>query len=304
MQVLVLGGTGWVGHHIVRAFHAAGHDVTACSRGRKTTFQDEMPDGIRTVQADKSNEADMARVFQERYEVVADSVPSEASIDLVAKHARGLRHYIHCSSTGGYAPLPFIPGDETMPYDQFMGGWKQKGIVDAKVMDLFHRTGFPATVIRPPNITGPGALPLDNLGGRRADFIPDILSGVPLDLPNDGQALLQPVQVRDLGRSFLLAAERPRSIGQVYNVCLEKAVTLTRYLEITADALGRQVSIHYMSVEDMLAKYGGAVSEVGLRFLATHMCYDIRKAREQLGYEPGCTAEQAVAETARWAAGL
>ena len=303
MRVIVFGGTGWVGHNIVRAFHATGHDVTVCSRGRKNTYEENIPSGLERLQADKSNAADMARIFQARYDAVIDSVPTEASIDLVATHARGLKRYIHCSSTGGYAPLPFVPGDETMPYAYSLGGWKQKAVVDAKVMDLWCRSGFPATVLRPSYITGPGMVPLDNLGGRRKDFIPDVLNEVPLDLPNDGQALLHPVHVQDLAQAFLLAAQEPRSIGQIYNICLDKAVPLSRYLEITAAALDRTVKINYMIVDAMLGKYGDAISEVGIRFLALHMCYDISKAREQLGYAPHCTTEEAIEETAAWAAG-
>ena len=209
MKVIVFGGTGWVGHHIVRAFVSAGHEVVICSRGRKTTHEGEIAKTISRIRADKSDEADMARVFSTPYDVVVDSVPTELSIEWVLKYARHLKRYLHCSSTGGYAPLPTIPGDETMPYDHFMGGWAQKATVDSLVMDLFHRRGFPATVIRPPYITGPGMVPMDNFGGRRQDFITDVLEGKPLVLPNDGQALRQPIHVCDLGRSFLLAAKAP-----------------------------------------------------------------------------------------------
>jgi len=304
MRVIVLGGTGWVGHNVARVFHAAGHDVTICSRGQKDTYLAELPKEIPTVRADKNDAADMERIFRESYDVVIDTVPTETSIDNVAKHARRLKRYLHCSSTGGYAPLPFVPADETVPYDHFMGGWKHKGIVDAKVMGLWHGAGFPATVLRPCYITGPGMLPLDNLGGRREDFIADILAGATLDLPNDGQALLQPIHVLDLADAFLLAAEEPRSIGQIYNICLEKSVTLTRYLEITAATLDREVVINYVNVDEMVKKYGDSISEIGLRFLATHMCYDISKAHDQLGYVPHCTTEEAIEETARWAANL
>jgi len=290
-----------VGHSIVKVFHDAGHDVTICSRGVTSTYQHEVPEGVPAVTADKNRDEDMARVLREGYDVVIDSVPTEASIDLVAKHAAGLEHYLHCSSTGAYAPLPFVPGDETMPYDEFLGGWRHKAVVDGKVLDLCGRTGFPATVIRPSYITGPGVLPLDNLGGRREDFIPDILAGKTLDLPNDGQALLQPVHVADLAASFLLAAEKPTSIGQIYNVCLEKAVTITRYLQITAAALDREATINLMGLEEMLAKYGDSIDQLGLRFLATHMCFDIAKPRDQLGYVPHCSTEEAIQETARWA---
>lgn len=301
MRVIVMGGTGWVGHNIVRQFHAAGHEVTIFSRGRKTSYEADIPAEILRIRGDKNSASDMARVFETRYDVVIDSVPVEESIDNVVKHAAGLKQYVHCSSTGGYAPLPVIPGDETIPYSHYRGGWADKGIVDAKVLRLYASSGFPATVIRPPYINGPGLLPLDNLGGRREDFIPDILNGVTLDLPDAGMALLQPVHVVDLAKAFLLAAQTPKSIGEIYNVCLDKAVTLERHLEINAEAVGAQAKINFMSVDAMLQKYGDSVSEIGLRYLAEHCCYDITKARTQLGYEPQCSTEEAIVETARWA---
>ena len=195
-----------------------------------------------------------------------------------------------------------MPGDETMPFDDYRGGWKQKSVVDGKVLALWEESGFPAVVIRPTYITGPGLLPLDNLGGRREDFIPDILAGRTLDLPGDGMSLLQPVHVKGLARAFVLAAKADAAPGQAYNVTSARAVTVRRYVELNAEALDREAQVDLVPLEKMLAKYPDA-DEIGMRFLAEHMCYDISKARSQLGYEPSGTAEEAVIETARWAAG-
>ncbi|MBU0715055.1 MAG: NAD-dependent epimerase/dehydratase family protein [Verrucomicrobia bacterium] len=303
MRILILGGTGWVGHHVAIHFHRADYQVTVASRGKKQEFISELPRDIALLSLDKTRESEMAAVFKTAYDIVVDTVPTEATIDLIVKYAPRLKQYIHCSSTGGYAPLPFIPGDETMPYSgSFGAGWKQKCVVDTKVMQLFQEQGFPATVIRPCYISGPGMLPLDNQGGRRNDFIKDIVNNITLDLPDDGLALLQPIHVADLGWSFLLAAETSRSIGQIYNICLKKAVTLTRYLEITAAAFGRKAAINYLPLEAMLKKYQGKIDETGLRFMAAHMCFDIGKARTQLGFQPRHTTEATIEETARWAA--
>ncbi len=304
MKTIIFGGTGWVGHHIALQFAAEGHDVTICTRGMKSNFVDKVA-FLPSIKADKSNETDMQKIFESRYDIVIDSVPTAESIEYIHKYARGLKQYIHCSSTGGYTPLPFIPCDETALYAGFKSGtgWAAKAQYDAMVLDLFVKKGFPATVIRPSYITGPGMDPLDNLGGRRPDFISDIMNHVTLDLPNDGLALLQPIHVEDLANSFLLAAETRQSIGQVYNICLEKAVTLNRYLEITAATFDTKVTINHMSVDDMLQKYGKKIDEIGLRFLTQHMCFDISKAKDQIGYLPMHTTEEAIEENARWTAG-
>lgn len=298
MKVLVLGGSGWVGGGIARVFMDAGHEVTVCSRGRRPLSLD----GCGVVTLDKTDAIALRGLFAEdRFEVVIDSVPREETVLGVFEYARGLRHYLHCSSTGGYAPLPYIPCDESAEYGGFGGGWKAvKKVVDELVLGLFRDHGFPATVIRPCYISGPGALPLDNLGGRRGDFISDLASCRMLDVLNDGRALLQPVDVRDLCRAFLLAVESPeRSVGEVFNICSDRAVTFNRYLEICAGALGRKPEINYLSLSVMLEKYAGRVDETGLRFLAEHMCFSIAKATRLIGYSPEHDTESVIAECAQ-----
>ena len=213
MKVLLFGGSGWLGHHIALNLAAKKYDLTIVTRGKKQTFVNEI-EGLNVIHADKHDEAAMKQIFETPYTHVIDTVPTERSIELIHKYATHIQHYIHCSSTGGYTPLPFVPCNETAPYKGFAPGtgWDQKRIVDNQVMQLFFEKGFPATVIRPCYITGPGLLPLDNLGGRRTDFIADIIAEKTLDLPVDGKALLQPIHVEDLANSFYLSMAHPNRI--------------------------------------------------------------------------------------------
>jgi len=304
MKILLFGGSGWLGHNIALNLASKGYDLTIVTRGRKQTFQQEIAN-LKTITADKGDEAAMKQIFETAYTHVIDTVPSEKSIELIHKYAVHLQHYLHCSSTGGYAPLPFVPCNETAPYKGFAPGtgWDKKRIVDNQVMELFRESGFPTTVIRPCYITGPGKLPMDNLGGRRTDFIADIIAEKTLDLPNDGKALLHPIHVRDLANSFYLSLVHPdASIGQIYNIGLSHAFSLNDYLALTASVFNKKPMIHYMSVEAMLEKYGDTINPTGLRFLAEHMCFTIDKAVRDLEYRPSCTPEEAVIETALWAA--
>ena len=144
---------------------------------------------------------------------------------------------------------------------------------------------------------------MDNLGDRRPEFIADIIAEKPLDLPNDGKALLQPVHVVDLANSFYLSMVHPAaSIGPIYNICLSHAFTLNDYLALTASVFNKKPVINYMSVDAILKKYGSSVGERDVRFLAEHMCFSIEKAIRELEYKPSYTPEEAVIETALWAA--
>ncbi len=310
MKVIVFGGTGWVGHHIVLDLLKNGYDVTVASRGTKAEshYAEPLPAGTRRVIVDKNDPEEMKSLLAERFEIIIDSVPTTASIDNVFKYASGLRHYLHCSSTGGYAPLPFIPCNETARYhgagaddtlEKTIGvGWKNKAFCDSKVQELFNIYGFPATVIRPCYITGGGdRLPLDNLGGRRKEFLPDIIAGKTLEVPDNGLSLLQPIHVKDLARSFRLAIENRRSIGERYNICLDHALPFKDYLALNGDALGKKVELEYVPLAELLRRH--PEDPVGLRFAATHMCFSIAKAQCEIGYEPEYTPEEAIVETAK-----
>lgn len=302
MKVLVLGGSGWLGHHIAKQFHAAGAEVTVASRGVKSAFLEDIAE-LAQVRIDKKSDDAMRELLKEEFDVIVDSVPGPETVQSVARHAKHLKRYLHCSSTGGYAPLPFLPCDETAPYTGFPvgGGWKTKVEVDRLAMRLFMEQGFPATVIRPCYITGPGALPLDNLGGRRADFLDDLAAGRAIDLPDNGLALLQPIHVEDLAAAFVCAASCHQAAGQIYNICCDNALTIADYVRLNAAAVGGEANLRFVELETMLQKYAGVCSEIGLRFFATHMCFTNAKARTQLGWRPRYSTVAAVEETARWA---
>ena len=55
MKIIVFGGTGWVGHNIAIDCYKAGYEVIVCSRGQKNDYNTNIPEGVRTIQADIDN---------------------------------------------------------------------------------------------------------------------------------------------------------------------------------------------------------------------------------------------------------
>ena len=107
-KVMVFGGTGWLGHLIVIDLQNHGYDVTLGTRGTSNKVYEKNVENARVVVIDKQDEQAMKELLAERFDIIIDSVPTMKSIELVYKYAAGLRHYLHCSSTGGYTPLPFV----------------------------------------------------------------------------------------------------------------------------------------------------------------------------------------------------
>ena len=298
MKVLVIGGTGWVGHHIALACFRAGFSVVTMSRNPAGRFFDDVA-FLPHIVGDKSNKQTMEQVLRDgHYDVVIDSVPTPNCIAILSELRQLYDRYIQCGSTGVYTPLLTMPADETHPigrrvYDGFAG----KIAADQAMLEANAAGRLRGTVLRPCCIAGPGKMPLDNLGGRRDDFIADIRNGKALDVLDGGTALLQIVHVRDLGRAFALAVATPSSVNNAYNICGDCALTVRRYCEVNAEALGVEAQFASMTFDAMIAKYGEDIRG-GLTFLAEHMCLSNKKATAELGWRPEYSVEAAIRETA------
>jgi uncharacterized protein YbjT (DUF2867 family) len=80
MRILVMGGTGEVGHHVANGLAQRGHDVVVLARG-KDGRGFERDGRIQCVQADKNEAAALDRAVAKRtFDVVIDTVPSESSV--------------------------------------------------------------------------------------------------------------------------------------------------------------------------------------------------------------------------------
>ena len=302
MKALVIGGTGWVGSEIALAFEHAGYETEILTRGRKKEFAGRVG-FLKSYTGDKTDPAFLQEiVVKGQYDVVIDSVPVPEVIEMLGKMPDEFGRYLHCGSTGVCTPLQYFPADENHPfatgsYEGFGGKVKADAALFAAPDELRW------TILRPCCIAGKGKMPLDNLGGRRADFLTDILQDKVLDLPDGGSVPLQIVHVRDLARAFVLAAETPEAEYEVYHICGSHAVSLRRYCEINAEALGKEAKFASLSFDEMIAKYGEEIRG-GLTFLVEPMCFSIAKAQLELGFEPEYSPEGAIRSAARDAVGL
>ena len=305
-DVLVISGTGWVGHQVVRVLSAAGHDVAVTSRGgaRRYPLSDQVP--IFQMQRGDADALDQI-MTQWRPRIVIDLIPLpsdiEATIALCQRHT--IDHYLHCSSTSVYPPLEYLPADEDHPWERDTPGYGAAKVeVDGAVLRAFDEHGFPATVLRPSNIHGEGQLPLDGLGGRYAEYWRRVFNDQPVSVPGRGQMLLQPVHCRDLAESFLAAIEhRDAALGQTYIITGDKATTLHRYIATAVQVVGSSSPIERLPIEtytcDYVAGYGPA--DGGLQFLLEHMCFTADKARQDLHWTPRVGLEEGLRRTMQWA---
>jgi 2'-hydroxyisoflavone reductase len=225
MKLLVLGGTRFLGRHIVDAARAAGDDVTIFTRGRQ-------PVPWRNVTAltgdrDPRIAPGLAALEDGTWDAVIDCsgyVPRvvEASAALLAPR---VRRYLFVSSMSVYARTERPDMDETTPLAalddpaseavlEHYGGLK--AACEAAVASVF---GTRATLVRPGLIVGPydGS---DRFGYWVARFVhPALLGDRPARavVPEPPERALQFVDARDLAAWMVDLARR--DLAGTFNAC-------------------------------------------------------------------------------------
>jgi NADH dehydrogenase len=236
MDVLVVGGTGFVGTHLCRELVERGHDVTALSR-----TPEGAPDGVETVTGDVTAYDSVAGAFEGR----------DAAVNLVALsplfkpdggdemhdrvHRQGTDHCVRAAEEHGverFVQLSALGADPNGATAYV----RAKGRAEEIVRD----SGLDWTIFRPSVVFGEGGEFVSFTKRLKGLFAP----GVPVyPLPGGGQTRFQPVWVGDLVPMVADATVEDAHVGQVYEVGGPETLTLREVVELVYEAEGRSVSV-------------------------------------------------------------
>jgi 2'-hydroxyisoflavone reductase len=158
LDLLILGGTGFIGPHLVRLAVSRGHHVTTFTRGRRNP---DLPDSVIRLIGDRNGQ--LGALEGKKWDVVVDD--SATNPDFVQQSTSLLKdavgRYLFTSSTGVYYPYLKDGLDESMaPHVEVADekdGSETYGVSKARceriVLETFDNRGL---VVRPGYIVGPG----------------------------------------------------------------------------------------------------------------------------------------------------
>ena len=300
MNILLIGGTRFLGRYIVKDLASRGHKVTLLNRGSMAVPEEAA--GL--ITCDK-NERELFRqaLTAERWDAVIDTILQDSDLEFAIDVLGGrVGHFIHTGSIGVYGGSDTFPAVESTPLAEHdaIYNFNPKLRQDQVLMQAHLGKSFPATVLRKSYIYGPGAVLLDGWGGRDPLFFRIMRDGETLPLAREGQALLHPGHVGDLARAFGDSLENPQSIGQIYNIGGFEAWKMSSYVELVAHELGVEPAIEYTSTEEVLSRFPHNTNERGLRFANEHMCCSITKAADDMGWMPRMPLASGIRENLAW----
>ena len=225
MKVLVTGGAGFIGSHVVDAYLAAGHDVVVVD-DLSTGHRENLPPGVRFHQLDILDQRLASLVADERPDVVNHHAAQmdvrrsvadplfDARVNILgtialldAARRANVRKVLLVSSGGAvYGEQEAFPAGETHPTWPVSpyGVSKRAGELYAHFYQVEHELPFVA--MRYANVYGPRQDPHGE-AGVVAIFTRRMLAGEPVTLNGDGRQTRDYVYVEDVARMSLLAVE-------------------------------------------------------------------------------------------------
>src|SRR4029078_5681054 len=146
---------------------------------------------------------------------------------------------VHCGTLWVHGIPRERPYDESVPREPF----GEYGIRKAEIERFLLKAaaeGFPAAVLHPGHITGPGWDPINPAGNLDRNVFDSLARGDRVSLPDDGTATLQHVHADDVAQAFALAlSHRDAAVGEAFHVAAAAPVTLRDYAAAAASWFGR-----------------------------------------------------------------
>jgi nucleoside-diphosphate-sugar epimerase len=322
MEVLITGGNGFLGHHLIPALQERGNhvrvlalpieDTTWLEERDVTIFRGNIlnPETLTAPMCGVDSVfhlAAMIGAWRSMRDYYAVNVTGTENVCRAALKA-GVRRLVHISSAMVYdMAMGRAVNEEDLldPLDEPYSLTKAQG--DMLVQRMIREEHLPAVIIRPGTLIGPG----DRLNfGRMADRI-RAGKGIIIGSGNNKIPLFA---INDMVQALQLALDNEQAEGKVYNISNDQPLTQMQYLSAIAREMGVapphiHVPYHPLYAAAHVAEQLAIVSKDrlqpfvtrhGIKLYGADNLISIDKARRELGYEPRVSLMDAVQATCAW----
>lgn len=316
-NVVVTGGYGFIGSHLVSALLNRGDSVTIFDSGRNTrdtSIDFDRYDGFRYVQGDVTDVSALADAFTPDVDTVfhlaavvgvknymedplrvldVNVMGTRNVLDLCQRHGTRVV-FASTSEVFGKNPNPPWAEDD----DRVLGSTKtarwsystSKGMAEQLVFAMHAAYGLPVTVVRYFNVYGPRQNPIFII----SQTIHRILNGRPPLLYDSGDQTRCFTYVDDAIAGTLLAADSDAAIGEAFNIGSMTETTMRDAVEL-AIKIGNVDSVTTAEAVDTTERYGRRYEDIPRRIPNS------TKAQQELGWRLQVDVEEGIRRTFEWA---
>jgi nucleoside-diphosphate-sugar epimerase len=304
VKILVTGGAGFIGRHLVRALLDGDADVTVLDDfsgpvrhrldglSRIHLVLGDVRDPGAVDRAVAGQEAvfhlaavpSVSRSFDDPAQTVSVNVDGTVSV-MVAAAAAGVRRVVLASSSSVYGPMNRAVRREVDPPDPRSPYAASKLAAEHIVHSLGAAYGIQTVVLRFFNVFGPGQHAGSEYAAVIPAFVTAMLGGTRPVVFGDGSAIRDFTYVEDVVRANLLAATADVPSGSTFNVGSGRGVAVSELLDILSEELG--VSTTPVYAPPRLGEARASVADIG-------------RATSSLGYTVAVPFREGLSRTIAW----
>ncbi|MFC1622362.1 NAD-dependent epimerase/dehydratase family protein [Patescibacteria group bacterium] len=327
-KVLVTGGTGFIGSHLVETLLKQNRKVRVLAlRSPSNPIELENEEilrkkGCEIVYGDLLDKESLVAAVEDvdtvfhlagisrpmkigpRQYYGANVVGTKNLLESI--RAKSIKRFVHVSTVSvlGVSPNGHPLREDEFQYESmYYAQSKREG--EYVALQYFYEYKIPVVVIRPCLVYGPRCL-------VRLIMFKYVKLGL-FPLFNDGQALMEFAYVDNVVNSLLLAEQKENILGEVFNITDGRPYKIGTVLKIIATQLG--VRAPFIKISVPVGKFLGYVSEIISTFLGIYPpfsstaadwmsrdvnVYDCTKAKKVLGYKPKVSLEEGIKKSIEW----
>jgi UDP-glucose 4-epimerase len=303
MNVLVLGGAGFIGSHIIDALVSKGHGVKIfdlANIGKHNLLQ--CVDSIEIYEGDFSNIQELAHALtgvnviihlicttlpgpsneNPVYDVDTNVIGTLNLLDEAVK--KGVKKIIFASSGGTVYGIPKqLPIPETHPTDPICSYGISKLTIEKYLALYQHLHGLDYTVLRLGNPYGERQR-ISGVQGAIAVFLGNVLFNRPLTIWGDGTVSRDYFHISDLVSAVMCVLEKDTS-SKIFNIAGGEAYSLNQIVALMQEVTGKKPDVHFTPVRAL---------DVPVN------CLDISRAQKELDWKPIISLKEGIARSWEW----
>ena len=302
MKVLVTGGGGFIGSHLVDRLRSEGHQVRVLDNfatGRRENLLD-MLGSVELVEGDvqsyeRVNAAvrgmevvfhqaalpSVPRSVQDPLTSNATNVTGTLNV-LLAARDEGVRRVVFASSSSVYGANPELPKREEMATLPIAPYAVAKLAGESYCRSFTHVFGLETVALRYFNVFGPRQDPLSQYAAVVPNFITAALQGSQPVVFGDGEQSRDFTYIDNVVEANVRAMHAEEVAGKTFNVAAGERTSLNRLIELIAEITGRPLDPRHEPPRPGDVRHSEA---------------DVSRAERELGYRPIVSLEEGLRRT-------
>jgi len=302
-MVLVTGGAGFIGSHLVQTLRRDGYRVRVLDNfitGKRKNLSDA---GIELIEGSIADAVTARRAVAGvdcvLHQAAVPSVPrsvrdplgsNEANVTgtltmLVAAQEAGVRRFVYAASSSAYGNTDTLPKVETMPTDPLSPYAVAKVAGEGYCRAFYRLHGLETVCLRYFNVFGPRQDPLSEYAAVIPRFIMALRADEEAVIFGDGDQSRDFTFIDNVVQANIKAMTAPQAPGETFNVAFGEQYSLNQLVALLGEIM--QVTPRVRHLDN---RHGDV----------RHSLADISKARRLLGYDPEVNFQEGLHRTVEY----